>query len=41
MTTIDRPPAAGAPSADWVDMGEMLRDPYETYRRLRESAPVV
>ena len=41
MTTIDRPPAAGAPSADWVDMGEMLRDPYETYRRLREAAPVV
>jgi hypothetical protein len=41
MTTIEQPPAAGAPSADWVDMGEMLRDPYETYRRLREAAPVV
>ena len=40
MTTIHQPSAAGAPSADWVDMGEMLRDPYDTYRRLREAAPV-
>jgi cytochrome P450 len=39
MTTIDQPP--NAPTADWVDMGEMFRDPYDTYRRLREAGPVV
>ena len=39
MTTIDQPlSAGGAPTADWVDMGELSRDPYDTYRRLREMA---
>ncbi|HYH25661.1 MAG TPA: hypothetical protein VD834_09970, partial [Blastococcus sp.] len=42
MTTIDQPlSAGGAPTADWVDMGEMLRDPYDTYRRLRDQGSVV
>ena len=41
MTTVDQAPGAGAPTADWVDPREMLRDPYETYRRLREMGPVV
>ena len=42
MTTIDQPlSAGGAPIADWVDMGEMQRDPYETYRRLREMGSLV
>jgi cytochrome P450 len=42
MTTTDRPASAGgAPTADWVDMGELARDPYDTYRRLRELGPIV
>ncbi len=42
MTTTDQPlSAGGAPTADWVDMGELARDPYDTYRRLREMGPVV
>jgi len=42
MTTVDQPlSAGGAPTADWVDMGEMLRDPYDTYRRLRDQGSVV
>jgi hypothetical protein len=28
MTTTDEP--LNAPTADWVDMGEMMRDPYDT-----------
>ncbi|GAA2817169.1 cytochrome P450 [Kribbella solani] len=27
--------------ADWVDLAAMVRDPYDTYRRLRELGPVV
>ncbi|WP_033290720.1 cytochrome P450 [Amycolatopsis jejuensis] len=30
-----------APTADWVDPAAMLRDPYDTYDRLRELGPVV
>ncbi|MHC1558605.1 cytochrome P450 [Actinomycetospora sp. C-140] len=30
-----------APTADWVDPPAMLRDPYETYARLRALGPVV
>ena len=42
MTTTERAlEAGGAPIADWVDLGEMARDPYDTYRRLRELGPVV
>jgi len=42
VTTIDQPlNTGGTPSADWVDMNEMARDPYDTYRRLRELSPVV
>ena len=42
MTTTDQPLGAGsAPTADWVDPAEMLRDPYPTYRRLHEAGPVV
>jgi cytochrome P450 len=33
--------AVTAPTADWVDPGAMLRDPYDTYARLREQGPVV
>jgi cytochrome P450 len=29
------------PTADWVDPAAMLRDPHETYDRLRELGPVV
>lgn len=32
--------AQDAPIADWVDPQELLRDPYPTYRRLREESPV-
>lgn len=31
---------ATAPVADWVDTDELFRDPYPTYRTLREHAPV-
>ena len=41
MTTVEQPPGAAAPTADWVDPAEMMRDPYDTYRRLRELGPVV
>ena len=36
-------PLAAAPptTADWVDPAAMLRDPHETYNRLREQGPVV
>ncbi|WP_027943950.1 cytochrome P450 [Amycolatopsis taiwanensis] len=38
MTTTSPSPAA---TADWVDPAAMLRDPHETYDRLRELGPVV
>ncbi|KOX12671.1 cytochrome P450 [Nocardiopsis sp. NRRL B-16309] len=43
MTTTDSPTAQpqSAAVADWVDPETMLRDPYPTYRRLREQGPVV
>ncbi|GAA3882510.1 cytochrome P450 [Leifsonia kafniensis] len=31
---------ASAPVADWIVPAEMIQDPYPTYRRLREEAPV-
>ncbi|OMQ15891.1 cytochrome [Modestobacter sp. VKM Ac-2676] len=30
-----------APTAEWVDPAVMVRDPYDTYERLRELGPVV
>lgn len=30
-----------APVIDWIDPAEMLADPHDTYRRLRDTAPVV
>ena len=38
MTTTSPVPPA---TADWVDPTTMLRDPYETYDRLRGLGPVV
>jgi cytochrome P450 len=38
MTTFEPVPAT---TADWVDPSAMLRDPHETYDRLREQGPVV
>ncbi len=32
---------AHAPTADWVDPAVMMRDPYDTYDRLRQLGPVV
>lgn len=39
--TIDTSSPTEAPVAEWIDPTEMLRDPYETYRRLRDLGPVV
>lgn len=43
MTTTSSGPATPTPAttADWVDPAAMLRDPHETYDRLRELGPVV
>ncbi len=43
MTPSPSAPAtsAAAPTAEWVDPAAMLRDPHETYDRLRATAPVV
>jgi|tagenome__1003787_1003787.scaffolds.fasta_scaffold20929375_2 cytochrome P450 len=43
MTTTSPAPASPVPAAtaDWVDPAAMLRDPHETYDRLRELGPVV
>ena len=30
-----------APTAEWMDLAEWQRDPYDAYRRLRETGPVV
>lgn len=38
MTTTSSAPAS---TADWVDPAAMLRDPYQTYDRLRELGPIV
>jgi cytochrome P450 len=35
------PTTSSAPSAEWVDPAAMLRDPHDTYARLRELGPVV
>src|SRR3954463_10205339 len=40
MTTTSPPPNPAA-TADWVDPATMLRDPFDTYDRLRALGPVV
>src|SRR3954447_8770571 len=40
MTTTSPAPNPAA-TADWVDPATMLRDPFDTYDRLRELGPVV
>ena len=34
-------PPVEAPTAEWMDLAKWQRDPYDAYRRLRESGPVV
>ncbi|PRY38804.1 cytochrome P450 [Umezawaea tangerina] len=40
-TTPDTAASTPPPTADWVDPLAMQRDPYDTYDRLRDLAPVV
>jgi len=40
MTSMLSTPARQAPTADWVNIPDLYRDPFPIYQKLREEAPV-